>query len=332
MRRSARPQRRSPLHRARAPVAGRHAGAATLLALTALALAAPAAGARAFLPEPGASPNETHTNTLYTVALIIGFVVFLAVEGGLIVALVRFRARKGRVAAQIHGNRRLELTWTVGAIVLVTFLTVLVFIQLGSIKNPPASGPGGLALADDAEFATLNQPAAPGGNALTIHINGQQYIWRYDYPNGAFAFETMVVPVNTTVVLNIEASDVAHQWWIPKLGAAVDAIPGYTNHSWFKIARAGMYHGQCALLCGQGHANMVAHVCAVPVAQYQTWVNTQKAAITQSNKDVSDERALEVKDGGDASQPPSAAQLQLQLAEPVGPSYVPPECNETTAP
>jgi heme/copper-type cytochrome/quinol oxidase subunit 2 len=93
-----------------------------------------------------------------------------------------------------------------------------------------------------------------------------------------------------------------------------------------------MYYGQCALLCGQGHANMVAHVCAVPVAQYQTWVDTQKAAITQSNKDVTDERALEVKDGGDASQPPSAAQLQLQLAEPVGPSYVPPECNETTAP
>ena len=45
----------------------------------------------------------------------------------------------------------------------------------------------------------------------------------------------MVVPVDTTVTLNIQAQDVAHSWWIPKLGGKFDAIPGYTNYTWFKI-------------------------------------------------------------------------------------------------
>ena len=69
----------------------------------------------------------------------------------------------------------------------------------------------------------------------------------------------MVVPVDTTVTLDITSQDVAHSWWIPKLGGKFDAIPGYTNKTWFKIPakNAGtVYSGQCAELCGRNHANM----------------------------------------------------------------------------
>ena len=48
----------------------------------------------------------------------------------------------------------------------------------------------------------------------------------------------MVVPTNTTVTLEIRAQDVAHSWWIPKLGGKFDAIPGYTNYTWFKADEA----------------------------------------------------------------------------------------------
>ena len=40
-----------------------------------------------------------------------------------------------------------------------------------------------------------------------------------------------------TVMLDITADDVAHSWWIPKLGGKMDAIPGYTNKTWFRIRR-----------------------------------------------------------------------------------------------
>ena len=43
---------------------------------------------------------------------MIALVIFVGVEGALGYALYRFRARKGAVAAQIHGNTRLEIGWT----------------------------------------------------------------------------------------------------------------------------------------------------------------------------------------------------------------------------
>ncbi len=88
-------------------------------------------------------------------------------------------------------------------------------------------------------------------------MNGQQYLWRYDYPgSGRFNYHEMVVPTNTTVVLKITSSDVIHSWWIPKLGGKADAMPGHINETWFKIAKEGVYKGQCAELCGSNHADM----------------------------------------------------------------------------
>ncbi len=47
----------------------------------------------------------------------------------------------------------------------------------------------------------------------------------------------MVVPVNTTVTLRIRSQDVQHSWWIPALGGKFDAVPGYTNFTWFKATQ-----------------------------------------------------------------------------------------------
>ena len=154
------------------------------------------------------------------------------------------------MAAQIHGNTRLEIGWTVGAAVILVVLTVFTFVKLNAIKNPPASDPGGLNTANGAQFASVDQPKPPGGKFLEIAVNGQQFVWRYTYPdkdsnplNNVYSYELMVVPVDTTVVLDIESQDVAHSWWIPKLGGKFDAIPGYVNHTWFKISKPGVYYG-----------------------------------------------------------------------------------------
>ena len=258
--------------------------AAALLVALAICLAlAGGAFADALTPESGGSPNADSIDSLYKVVLYVAIAVFLAVEGGLIYALLRFRARKGRVAAQIRGNTNLEIGWTVGAALILIVVAVFTFTRLSDIKNPPRSGPAGLN-ADAALYASVDQPDPPGGKKLNIGVNGQQYIWRFTYPNNAYAYNTMVVPINTTVTLDIVAQDVAHSWWIPKLGGKFDAIPGYTNHTWFKISKPGAYEGQCAELCGRNHANMLARVKALPVADYQAWVQRQKQEIDAANK------------------------------------------------
>ena len=91
--------------------------------------------------------------------------------------------------------------------------------------------------------------------------------------------------------LDVVAADVVHEWWIPQLGGKVQAVPGYHNYTWFKIPRPGVYRGQCSFLCGRGHARMIATVRAVPPAQFDAWLATQKKQITEANAEAKVARA-----------------------------------------
>jgi len=104
--------------------------------------------------------------------------------------------------------------------------------------------------------------------------------------NSVFSYTTLYVPTDTTVTLDIDAQDVAHSWWIPKLGGKFDAVPGYTNNTWFKIPGrlAGTrFRGQCAELCGRNHANMIAFVVAMKPNQFEAWLDRQRNAIKRAD-------------------------------------------------
>ena len=68
--------------------------------------------------------------------------------------------------------------------------------------------------------------------------------------------------------------DVNHSWWIPQLGGKTDAIPGKTNHTWFKANRPGTYIGQCAEFCGTFHEAMRARVIATTASEYESYVSS----------------------------------------------------------
>jgi cytochrome c oxidase subunit II len=242
---------------------------------------APSALADAVSPESGGSPQAGDIDTLYKITLGIAILIFVIVEGTLIWSLVRYRFRRGGPAPeQIRGNTPLEIGWTVGAALILVVLTVITFMYLGDIENPERTSADGL------QFATVDQPAPPGDKALEIDVNGQQYLWRYDYPGDprTFSYHELVVPVNTTVVLKITGSDVIHSWWVPKLGGKMDGVPGHTNETWFKISKPGNYEGVCAELCGEGHAEMRTRVRALPVAEYERWREGQAAGIARSQE------------------------------------------------
>jgi cytochrome c oxidase subunit 2 len=279
------------------------------LALVIAMAIAPAAMAGILLPESGAgSPNADQISSLYKITLYVALVIFIGVEGVLIYALYRFRARKGNVAAQIHGNTRLEIGWTLGAALILIVLGAVTFTKLDSIRNPPNSGPGGLALTG-VDYANAGGLRPPDGKSLNILVNGQQFVWRFTYPGGKqanglddpYTYEKMVVPINTTVTLDIVSQDVVHSWWIPQLGGKFQAVPGYPNHTWFKISKPGIYRGQCAFICGRLHARMVAEVQAVTPAQFTTWLDGQKKAIAAANTAAAAARASLGKKTGAAS-------------------------------
>jgi cytochrome c oxidase subunit 2 len=268
------------------------------LAVSASLVLAPAAFANFLTPKSGGSPNADQIDSLYKIVLYVAAVVFVVVEGALLYSVIRFRAKKNRVAAQIHGNTRLEIGWTVAAALILVVITVVTFVKLPSITNPPNSDSNGLVLT-----ASLGQPTPPNGKKLTVCVQARQFIFRYTYgPNcnsNAFtgklpySYTDMVVPANTTVVLVIQATDVIHNWWVPSLGGKVDAVPGYTTYTWFKAPHAGsVYTGHCAQLCGRQHAAMLARVKVVTPDQYKQWISQQSSEIAAANAQVTQLRQI----------------------------------------
>ena len=268
-----------------------------------VSLLAQASGASADLltPESGGSSNADSIDTLYKIVAAVAIVVFVGVEGVLIYSLIRFRVRKDAVPAQIRGNTKLEIGWTIGASVVLVVLAIVTFVMLGDIRNAPNSDPDGFATQKLEKVASASpyQTVPPNGKALNIKVNGQQYIWRYTYPdkddnelNDVFNYKELVVPTKTTVTLQIAAQDVAHSWWIPQLGGKFDAVPGHLNFTWFKVPKPGVFRGQCAELCGRNHADMIATVRAVEPAQFKVWLEDKKGQIEAANT-LAQKRRLE---------------------------------------
>jgi cytochrome c oxidase subunit 2 len=265
-------------------------------ALLGLCLTPAVASAGLIFPEKGGSQNADKIWTLYLLIFVLALIVFIGVGGSLLWAMFKFRARKGAVAAQIHGNTRLEIGWTVGAFLILIFITVFTFITLPGIKNPPASdidASGNPVAAAQPLYAATDQPPPPKGSAsMNITVVGEQYVWSYGYPGkgGVISYVDMVVPVGMTITLDIKAKDVIHSWWIPKLGGKMDAVPGLTNKTWFKIPTdaipAGqkqvVYGGQCAELCGRNHANMYGRVIGMRYPDYKAWYDAKALQLKQA--------------------------------------------------
>jgi cytochrome c oxidase subunit 2 len=249
-------------------------------------------------PKAGGSPNANEIDSLYRIILYIAAVVFVVVEGALFYSVIRFRARRSRVAAQIHGNTPLEIGWTVAAALILVLLTVVTFVKLPSIINPPNSNANASFLS-----AAATQPTPPNGKQVTVCVQGRQFIWRYTYGNGCldnafaaklpYSYQEMYAPAGTTVILDIQSSDVIHSWWVPSLGGKVDAVPGYTTYTWFKAPHAGsLYHGRCAQLCGRQHAYMTALVKVLSPTAYKQWLASQNHAIQNANNQVTQLRQM----------------------------------------
>ena len=233
------------------------------LSVLALVLAGSAVAGNGGIAPPARSPNAEGIRDLHWLLLAVTGVIFVGVEGALLLFVIRFRSgARGREieGPQIRGHQRLELIWTAIPVLILAGIISVVFYKLGGIKDVPAAG--------------------AAGPKMTVKVEGHQFYWRYIYPNGAVSVNELRVPAERPIELEITAPayDVAHSWWVPALAGKTDAIPGKTNRTWFEAKQPGTYKGQCAEFCGIQHALMVASVRAVPESDFETWVSRQLKA------------------------------------------------------
>ncbi len=227
-------------------------------------------------PQP-VGPVAEKITWLYNLIFLITAVIFLVVLGPLTYILIRYRKERVATPATFSHSLRLELLWTIIPAI------ICVFIAYESAR---------------AMFAIRTMPK----DAVNIEVVAYQFGWNFFYPDASEAgkhvaapeptaddpeislpnaprlAKEMVVPVGKPVVLHITAQDVIHAYYVPKLGIKMDAIPGRINYAWFTATEPGNFLGQCTELCGSAHGEMFFRVRAVPAAEYDAYIATQRVA------------------------------------------------------
>jgi cytochrome c oxidase subunit II len=211
------------------------------------------------------SPGTDQIDTLLWIGFVAAAIVIVAINGALIYALRRSRGERGAGEGSQRNERRTQLRVGGALTAFAAVVLVLSLIYTDKAREVPTTGAAGL--------------AAAHSKPLRIEATGQQWLWRYDYPNEAFSYYKLVVPVDTTVELDLVSTDVIHTWDVPELAAKRDAVPGKTNHVVFRADEEGVYSGQSATFSGQAYAAMRTEVDVVSPQEYEGFIAAQKRDI-----------------------------------------------------
>lgn len=224
------------------------------------------------------SPGTDQISTLLWIGFVAAAIVVVLANAGLLYALRRRRRARGAdEAGAPGGGRRVQLRVGAALTVFAAAILVLGVVYTGKAREIPKTGPNGL--------------RTEGAEPLRIEATGQQWLWRYQYPNGAFSYYKLVVPAETAVELNLVSTDVVHTWDVPDLAGKAEAVPGRVSHVAFRADEEGTYFGQAATLSGQGYASMRTEVDVVSPSEYEAFVKRQQSDIQAAQSRV--ERLIE---------------------------------------
>ncbi len=132
-------------------------------------------------------------------------------------------------------------------------------------------------------FVNLQRPPK---DAMDVYVQGKKWMWKFAYPDGPSAIDTLRVPAGRPVRLLITSRDVIHSFFVPALRVKQDALPGRYTQTWFAADRPGRYEIFCAEYCGVGHSSMLGEVIVMRAAEFDDWMTQQKQGLARA-QDVS---------------------------------------------
>jgi cytochrome c oxidase subunit 2 len=192
---------------------------------------------------------------IYWFATWMSVVIFALVSAVVVYSVWKWRVPPDDDAEgpPIHGHTGLEIAWTAVPAILV--------IALGIVSA-----------------VVLSRNGNAGDDALQVRAIGQQFAWKFEYPGmGDFESGELVLPVRQEAVFTMEAVDVIHSFWVPNFGQKMDAVPGIETTIVVTPKQTGEFAVVCTELCGLGHATMRAKARVVTQAEFDQWIEEQRA-------------------------------------------------------
>ena len=180
--------------------------------------------------------------------IITGISVFFLVTltATMIYFVVKYNKKKGKPAVQIKDNSLLEITW-----ITIPMLLVLYMFYIGWEG-----------------FLPMRQ--APS-DAIQVTAIGSMWKYEFIYP-GNKSSDTLVVPINKSVKVNLGSKDVLHGFSVPGFRIKEDMVPQKKNYSWFTAGEQGDYDIYCTVYCGVNHSYMHSIIRVVSEADYNKWL------------------------------------------------------------
>jgi len=217
----------------------------------------------AILPAQASAEAES-VDSLFTLLLFLGGIVFFLIQGLLVISIIAFRAKSGDNSdgPAHHGNMTLEIVWTIIPSLVVVFLAIISF----SIWN--------------ANTAPKENENMVNGAPVEYNVVGARYAWTHEYvtdianpnedgePAVLSSGDVLHIYVGQNVKLTMQTQDVIHSYWVPAMRVKQDLLPGNPDEGGRPtelrftpiIVENETYPAEypivCAELCGDGHGRM----------------------------------------------------------------------------
>jgi cytochrome c oxidase subunit 2 len=186
----------------------------------------------------------------------ISVILLVGITAVMIYFVFKYNRKKGHKPVDIHSNIWLETIWIVIPTILV--LTMFYYGYIGF------------------EEARI-QPK----DAFNVDVTGRMWQWSFTYSNGKKA-DSLFVPVDEPILLNLESKDVNHSFFIPAFRIKEDVIAGSENYMYFKPSKVGSYTVECAEYCGLNHSNMYSQVVVMPRDKFEKWYGEKLPPLKES--------------------------------------------------
>jgi cytochrome c oxidase subunit 2 len=132
----------------------------------------------------------------------------------------------------------------------------------------------------------------PPKNTTDIYVLGKKWMWQFSYGGeGPNAIGTLHVPADRPVRLLMTSRDVIHSFYVPDFRIKQDVLPGRYTETWFEATKPGRYQVLCAEYCGTWHSQMWGEIVVMPGAEFDAWLASQKAGLSERVDTSSDDGA-----------------------------------------
>lgn len=249
-----------------------------------------------------ASAHGVRIDQMFWTTTVLTLIVFVITQILLFVFLFRYKHSEKRRAYFLPHNNTIEKVWTIIPAIVLTILVVFGFFTWRTVTNSAqVKGDINIDITGHQFAWELRYPGKDGvlgkkNYRLTTALNnlGIDYKDRNSFDD--LKADTMVIPVNHSIRLNIFAQDVIHSVYLPYFRVQLNAVPGLPTFFKFvpTITTAEMrskeenptfeYLVYCNKICGGGHYNMKKVVRVVTENEYQQWLLQQKPYLTDGVK------------------------------------------------